>query len=157
MSNLVTNIILIVAGCALIAFREKFARYAIGYQNKMWKFHFGEDMVRIGTWIILLISLGFIWTGAQALLNRENATAPGGVQRHPSIFTGGIIVISIGIVLIISDEVFARYGSNLLAKVFRVKLNKADARKMGRYFLFMGVVAVVSGTLMLISATHTKW
>ena len=152
--HLVYDTLPIVVGCILIIFRRRFARYAIGFQNEMWGLHFGEDMVRIGGWIVSVVGLGIIWTGIQALLNGAKTNTPGGVQHQPSLFNGGIIIIAIGVILMLLDKALARYSSKFLAKVARIEVSKADAKRLGHYSLFMGITAVALGILMLIEATR---
>lgn len=68
MERTIVGIITIVAGFALIIFKEKFIRDSIAYQNKTFGFHFGEKEVNVGRWYVPLAGLVFIIIGTITLL-----------------------------------------------------------------------------------------
>lgn len=63
--KIVVGIIIIVAGLAMIIFREKLARDMIAFQNQTFGFHFGKRTVGLHTLLavpfgILFIAVGFL-------------------------------------------------------------------------------------------------
>jgi hypothetical protein len=63
MESIVVGTVSVIVGIALVVFNERFARFAMAEQNRVWGFHFGEREVRITRYIAVLCGLVFVILG----------------------------------------------------------------------------------------------
>lgn len=63
----VIDILAIIVGFALIAFRRPFARMVIDSQNKAWGFKFGARDKRVSEFVSVVVGLGFVVLGLLSL------------------------------------------------------------------------------------------
>lgn len=74
MLNLAVAFVGILIGALLIAFRKYYASYCVERQNRLWGFRFGEKTVRLTTFVLVFIGLGFITIGMLSLVAMQWAT-----------------------------------------------------------------------------------
>ena len=67
MDETVVGIILLLVGCAMILWRDRFARKTIEEQNRVWGFRFGEREEKRTKLIVFVVGMGFIVFGLLAL------------------------------------------------------------------------------------------
>lgn len=67
MDETVVGIILLLVGCAMILWRDRFARKTIEEQNRVWGFRFGEREEKRTKLIVFVVGTGFIIFGLLAL------------------------------------------------------------------------------------------
>jgi hypothetical protein len=69
MSQSILGCIAVVAGICIIVARKRLARESMAFQNKVFKFHFGEKEVKASEFVVIVSGVGFIVLGALAMLN----------------------------------------------------------------------------------------
>lgn len=62
---------IMIAGCLMILFREKLARYFTEFQNNNFGFNFGKRITRINSWLNSFVGSLFIVCGLIILLNKN--------------------------------------------------------------------------------------
>lgn len=68
MANLITGLITIAVGCALIIFRKPFVEISVGFQIFAFRMPFGKRTIQLGYFLIPLFGLVVVLAGVFILL-----------------------------------------------------------------------------------------